>query len=1080
MPESFLDAAGKKDSKEKISILFYIVPLLVLWTTAVAVSLWFSIETSQRYTEDMARTQARTAFEKDVIYRRWNSGLGAVYAKVTEKTPPNPYLARDKERDITTPSGIPLTKINPAYMTRLVHEMGDLKSGVKGHITSNDPIRPQNEPDPWERKALIKLENGEASEVSSVEKINGADYMRVIGPLVTEKSCLPCHPTYIEGQLRGGISVSVPMAPLLAKAQAAIRSLILSHLVLWLLGAAVVVVGGRRLTLRVKERNKAEQALRQLTNELEERVNERTESLRRRQQELQSFMANTEAGVFLKNEKGEYILINPSFAQLVNKNADDIIGRTSKDILPPAVYEKIKIVEDYVIAAGESAEVDDLFDQENNPNGRIHSASIFPVINDQKQTEGVGGVLVDVTQRRRMEKVLLEAKNQAEMASRAKSEFLANISHEIRTPLNGVIGMADLLLRSSLTEDQAAMAATIKTGGDSLLSVLNDILDFSKIEAGKLYLDPMPFSLRDVVFDAVKGLTPVAYKKGLETIVHVEPTMPDNLLGDYTRIRQILLNLLSNAIKFTDKGEVSITIRCLELKDDKAVFRLAVADTGIGIPADKQAMIFNAFEQADSSTTRKYGGTGLGLAISFRLANLMNSSLRLESQLGLGTTFWLDLELPLLKDAPMTPLLNTKCLEGISVLVVDDNDANRRILLEQLNSWKAVGQEAASVDEAMRLLRVTANSVRPFKLVLSDLQMPEKDGLDLMKKMADDPILASIPVIILSSGNMPESKTLSKPFSGSLNKPVRPEELMRTMAKALGIWERFDSTHMQSSIDADHSRVSTLALNVLLAEDMEMNQVVAIRMLEDLGHKVSLAANGREAVTAVCSADYDLVFMDIQMPIMDGVEAVRLIRQREEDQNLKHLPIIAMTAHALKGDEEKYLSLGMDAYLTKPILLNNLAQCIDELIVRFEIKGTVPSEAREQAASADLAGVENSKEAALKYLDYDLIALSFGSNKDLLHKSMQIYLRDAPKLLAEINAAIDRDDNGALVVGAHALKGITSYYSKGAVFQAALELENKGRQNTLPAENVAVKQMAADFAELVEAMIDEMKEAIGS
>lgn len=1064
------NAQASTSKRKKVPVATYAALLILFWTLAVGVSLFYNIFRTYDHAEESARIQARTAFEKDIMYRRWNSGLGGVYVKITEKTPPNPHLASDPNRDILGPNGTTLTKINPAYMTRLVHELGELASGVRGHITSTMPIRPENATDAWESKALQRLEKEQIKEVAEIQTIDGKEYLRFISPLITEESCLTCHAFqgYKVGDQRGGISVAVPMDPIMAGANAAIRALVLSHVIMWLIGAIAFFLGGKNLSLHVRERDEAESQLRRLTEELENRVIERTRDVNQRQQELQAFIDNTDAGVYLKNAQQEYILANGRFAELLNTTPDDMAGKSDADYPSLAITKLLAETEAYTRKHHQPMALEDFSLPEVED--KVFSGFIFPVTDANSAEVGVGGTIIDITARKRMEEDLRASKEIAESANKAKSDFLANMSHEIRTPLNGVIGMADLLLRTELDSEQASMAATIKTGGDSLLTVLNDILDFSKIEAGKMVLDPLPFSLRDTVFDAMKGLAPVAYKKRLEMIVNIAPQAPESLVGDSMRLRQVLLNLVSNAIKFTDRGEVTLTVRVLAKSSSSVKLRLSVTDTGIGVSAEKQQHIFSAFEQADTSTTRKYGGTGLGLAISHKLVGIMGGELSLESQEGYGSTFWFDLEFPYLSDVTMQkPMVSVQALKDLHVLVVDDNATNRKIFMEQLNDWSMRPVESAGVDEALRLLRVASNSYAPISVVLSDLQMPEKDGLDLIMAMRADNALAKVPVILLSSGDLPAGTPPSL-YAANLTKPVRPGELIRAMATALGVWESFGLNELQAKAKEDSTRVSATKLDILLVEDMEMNQLVATRMLKDLGHKVTVAGNGQIALQELEKQTFDIVLMDIQMPVMDGMQALSAIRKREAEEGKgAHMPIVAMTANAMKGDKERFLNAGMDSYLSKPVLLRELATVIDEVVKAFNI---IPREEgmMERTISATFA-----EAAALPAIfDQEIMEHSFSGDAELTKQSMALYLRDAPKLLQEIEVAITQDDNSALTVNAHALKGITSYYTKSEPFELCLAVERMGREEALPGAKAEITHKVALLSEKLEELMRAM------
>lgn len=1071
-----------KGSTEARWFKIYSAAILAVWTAVILLSFYLAHRNAYKTASDSAIIQARTAYEKDVIYRRWNS-ISDTYARISPKIPSNPYLP-EYLRDIPTEYNFVLTRINPAYMTRLVHELGALSTGTIGHITSTTPIRLDNLADQWETIALNKLEKDpKLQEITEIQYKNDVPYMRFMGGLVTEKSCISCHPDYAEGTMRGGIGIDVPMGPFWGIAKKNIRDMSFSHLGIWFLGTSTMLVGSRKMLHRVKERDRAQNALQNLTEELEEKVVERTRDVVTRQSLLQSFMDNTEAGVYMKNADLEYMMINRRMADIIDKRQEDMIGQIS--VTPPTAASKRALeCEQLVLQSKTSMHTEVIVPTDG---GSVTcSLFLFPIFNMDKELEGVGGMLVDITQRKRMEESLLDAKNAAEKANRAKNDFLANISHEIRTPLNGVIGMADLLLRTRLNPDQASMAAVIKTSSNSLLGVLNDVLDFSKIEAGKMHLEMLPFGLRNLLFDSVKGLAPIAYKKGLELIVHIEPRVPDHLLGDKQRISQIILNLLSNAIKFTESGEVSLTVRQIKTDEHKITLRISFTDTGIGISPEKQEQIFAAFVQADTSTTRKFGGTGLGLAISSKLSALMGSALKLESQPGHGSTFWFDLELTRLDEgSPSKPIMSKEILKGYRVLVVDDNSTNRRIMVEQLSAWEMEPTACGSVDEAMLLLREAKNSVTSFALVLTDMQMPMKDGLVLLNEIEADPDLRGLPVILLSSGSPAECETKLTHFSARLNKPVNPIELLRGISSALQLWESIGMNQLQEEAEREYRRTSQQSYNILLAEDMEMNQLVASRMLSDLGHKITVAGDGQHALDLLAENKYDIIFMDIQMPAMDGMVATKMLRQHEQaDPTLGHTPVVAMTAHAMKGDKEKYLASGMDSYISKPILMSELTEVIDEISLRYNLSGSVVMPGASGMAMPEQAAAElldqygksgfTSKQSE-PCLDRQIMKHSFAGDTQLACQSIRIYMRDAPILLGRIETAQESNNNTELTAGSHALKGITGFYTKGLLYQSCLSMEKSGQAELLPDEKSTLALQLVILKEQIEDILREMQ-----
>ncbi len=643
---------------------------------------------------------------------------------------------------------------------------------------------------------------------------------------------------------------------------------------------------------------------------------------------LQVLIDTIPAPIFYKNAKGIYLGCNRAFESYLGKSKELIIGKTVYEVTPKDTADKYHEMD---LALFRNPGVQIYETVVIYPDGLQHNV-IFNKAT-YKDTDGnvagLVGVILDVTDLKEKEIELRKAKEEAEIASRVKSEFLASMSHEIRTPMNAIIGMAELLLETPLSEEQQKYVRVLRDAGENLLGLINDILDLSKVEAGQIQLEIMDFNIQDLIEKTCDVMALRAHDKNLELACRIFPNVPIYLKGDPTRLRQIFVNLIGNSIKFTEKGEIIVEAKIAESSvrnsQSKIDLVFSVRDTGIGIPKENLNKIFDKFTQLDGSTTRKYGGTGLGLAITKRLIKLMNGEISVESELEKGTAMSFVLPFEIQKDwKPAEMRINAVNLSGVRVLVIDDNDTNRLILREIMNSLGAIVTEAADGKSGLEELRQGFANNKPFRLVLLDYFMPLMDGLGVVKRIRENRWLENLSIIILTSGHVSGDREKAKQYgvSNLLRKPIKKAELIEAAGVAMNQIYFAESKPFPEAnkIKMTYGDIKR-PLNILVAEDNEDNRLLVWSYFKNTPHKVHLVENGKLAVERVVEGSnvYDLIIMDMQMPVMDGYEATRKIREWEKNNGLIPTPIVALTAYALKDDAQKCFDAGCDGYVTKPI-----------------------------------------------------------------------------------------------------------------------------------------------------------------
>jgi PAS domain S-box-containing protein len=792
------------------------------------------------------------------------------------------------------------------------------------------------------------------------------------------------------------------------------------------------------------------------------------------QQLLDAFLENIPDRVYFKDLESRFIRISRSKAITLGLDRpEQAIHKTDADHFHSAHASRALADEQEIIRTGKpivSKEEEVVW-----PDG--HSTWVLankaPLRNRQGHIVGTMGISHDITERKLAERevaakaaelalanaALERLAEAAKAASQAKGDFLANMSHEIRTPLNGIIGMTELALETELTREQREYIETVKLSSDSLLNVINDILDFSKIEAGKMDLEEIEFDLHDCIEGALKTLALRADEKGLELLCEVAPEVKETLVGDPGRVRQILINLIGNAVKFTSEGEVGLKVHAELIEDKYVTLHFTVSDTGVGIAPAKVKSIFESFSQADTSTTREFGGTGLGLTISQRLVEMMGGRIWVESEVGVGSRFHFTARLR--SDVVQHPAqgpVDTEILRGVKVLIVDDNRTNRRILNGMLGRWGMNPSDASDGEQALQVLSAAQAGDEAFDLVLTDMHMPKMDGFAFVEKINQNPGLCTATIMMLTSGGQrgDAARCGAMSIAAYLLKPVRKTELREAIVRVLSARGRSRAVPLASGSQQKPAAaaVSQRRLEILLVDDIVVNQNLAKRLLEKRGHQVVVSSSGREALAALEKRTFDLVLMDVQMPDMDGLEATRLIREREKFSG-EHQLVIAMTALVIKGDRERCLESGMDGYLSKPIRIQELDDVLNRCAAGAPREDSPAPEALEPQT------LPVSKHELLERIDGDL---------DLLSELLELFRSDYPAQLRVLRqAAADKDASTLQGVG-HALKGSLANLAAPNASKIAAELETMGRSGELALAANKIGELETELGWVVEAL----------
>lgn len=818
------------------------------------------------------------------------------------------------------------------------------------------------------------------------------------------------------------------------------------------------------------------------------------EGLRESEELFRTISMSAHDAIIKLDNEGNISYWNRAAEEIFQYREDEAVGRNLHTLLAPAKFHSAHFKAFRVFRkTGQGAAIGKTLELAAiRKNGEEFPIELsLSAVQVRGRWEGIG-ILRDITERKKVEEelrrsnLLLEeavAKAhqlalQADMANKAKSEFLANMSHEIRTPMNGILGMTELLLNTSLGDDQRRYTEIVRSSGETLLDLINDILDFSKIEAGRLELEIIDFDLQSMLDNLCSTLAIKAQEKGLEFICAEGPEVPAILQGDPGRLRQILTNLVGNAIKFTRSGEVTIRVTVEEETDDEALLRFSVHDTGIGIPREKFAILFDKFSQVDASTTRQYGGTGLGLAISKQLSTLMGGEIGVNSEKGKGSEFWFTARLKksCTGENLRAPLLSS--MQGVHVLIVDDNATNREVLRIQVASWGMIPSEAADGPTALQMLYQAIDTDRVYRLALIDMQMPDMDGEELGRTIRSDRRLDATGLVLMTSmGKRGDAQRVENAgFSAYLSKPVRPSELRACLATVLMHRKEpielqpIVTRHSLRDIYRHYTQDQEKKASILIVEDNIINQKVAQEIITRFGLKSDIVSNGAEAVKALASVPYDLVLMDIQMPVMDGIEASRAIRSPDSGVMNSQIPIIAMTAYALEGDREKCLEAGMNDYLSKPVNPQAMAKALERWLPHHGL----PVEELIMETKTENGNSDSSSCGRKKVSVYDREAMLIRTMGDeiVAHKILEAFIAEFPGMIDTLITSVSKGDTVSAERMAHTIQGSAASVSCDTIHEIALKMQKAGREGLLS----EIEAMIPDLKEQLEKVKKIVKE----